>query len=79
MVAHRMRRRQVANGRAATTMASGGAASVSQQSVAGGLSPFLERDRWVTVWGMSGDVCGCMIRSRDGRSFLDRGRACPTC
>jgi hypothetical protein len=24
--------------------------------VAGGLSPFLMRDRRVTVWGMSGDV-----------------------
>lgn len=42
---------EVANGSAAMTTSAGDAERVGQQSVAGELSPFLERDRWVTVWG----------------------------
>ena len=45
--------------------------------VAGAASLGLERDRRVTVWGMFGDGSAAMIRSRDGRTLLNRGSCLP--
>lgn len=45
--------------------------------VAAALGPFPQRDRSVTVWGISGDVCVSMIGSRDGRAFPDGASRLP--
>lgn len=46
-------------------------------AVAGGSGPFLERDRWFDSLGDVWRRRRWVIRSRDGRAFLNRGRACP--